>query len=353
MKLYLFTSKKIYLLISLYFLISSQSILSISNDRIKGKIFSTLKSQGKVSLGAGVETGSSLTYEANLTIENTSKNIKEEVAVYIDKKNFENNRYGFEVLLKDKSAKITSPVFFPLTDGVYFFTLKALTSPVDCLNGGLFSKNGMNFMHSVGGDNITVSFKYPNSWAFGEKNDIDWLCRKISENYNNYTKKESEKKIAVLDAINQADALDIEKSKKITSKTELEKYITSLKAQLETENAKLSKITLDKETVYQKLKEIESSKGPLVMKNRDNDLQIVSKESDINSAEEYIKNYTNKSKDVKEITKDDVQDSYIKVKEALLSMLKFISVDDPMYKKIKDLTENVQLNKDKILDVFK
>lgn len=353
MKLNLFTSKKLHVLISLYFLISSQCILSLSNERLKSKSTSSLESKAKSTTSAKGEPGFMMTYEATLIIENTTKKTKEELAVYIDKKNMETNTYGFEVTPKDKAAKINSPVFFALADNVYYFSLKGLTSQVDCLNDGLFSKNGMNFMFSLGGDNITVTFKYPNSWAFGDKNDIDWLCRKISENYNKYLKDETDKKSLVIEAVTRTTDLEVEKSKNISNKAQLDEYIKFQKSELEKEKDKHAKLVLKRDNVNENLKTIESSKSSLVKKNSDNDMEISSKEADIRNIETAISEYSSQGQAIKVITDADVDASYLKVKQALEAMLKLHSTDDPMYTKIQGLIKDVKGNKDTLLNSLK
>lgn len=351
MKLNLFTIKKIHVIISLYFLISAQSILSLSNDRLKAKSASTsLKSELKSNTR---EPGVMMTYEANLTIENKTKNTKESLSVLIDKKSIESNSYGFEITPKDKAATILSPAFFLLSEGVYYFSLKSLTSAVDCLNDGLFSKNGMNFMLSIGGDNIIVSFKYPNSWAFGDKNDIDWLCKKISENLTKFLKEDVDKKTVVIEAITRTTDLEVEKSKNISSKTQLDDYIKFQKTELDKEKDKLSKLVLGGDVILEKLKVIESTKSATIKKNSDNDIEIASKEADIKNTETAITEYSNKGRAVKIITDADVDDKYKKLKEALEDLMKLHSTDDPMYAKVQELVTNVKSNRDKILNTIK
>lgn len=346
----LLTSKKlIMLLISLYFLISFKTILSLNNDRLKSNSKSNISLKSKTNTSAKGEPGLMMTYEANLTIENKTKNTKEELAVLIDKKSMESNTYGFEVSPKDKSAKINSPVFFALAEGVYYFSLKSLTSQVDCLNDGLFSKNGMNFMLALGGDSITVTFKYPNSWAFGDKNDIDSLCKKISENYSKYLKDAAEKVNAVIEAITRTTDLEVEKSKNISNKTQLDDYVKFQKAELEKEKDKHVKLVLERYNVQEKLKTIESSKSATVKKNSDNDIAIASKEADIRNIETAISEYSNKGKAVKVITDVDVEEKYAKVKLALEELMKLHSSDDPMYAKIEALAKEVKKNKDAIV----
>lgn len=336
------------IILSLYcLLLATNTINSLNNDRLKSK------SLAKSAAALKGEPGFMMTYEANLVIENQTKKTKEEIAVLIDKKNIEQNTYGFEVTLKDKSAKIISPIFFKLSDNVYYFSLKALTSQVDCLNDGLFSKNGMNFMLSLGGDSITVTFKYPNSWAFGDKNDIDWLCRKISENYNKYLKEDSDRRATVIEAITKTTDLEVEKSKNISNKAQLEEYIKFQKAELEKEKSKLDKLVLNSDILKEELRVLESSKSELVKKNSDNDIEIASREADLRNAENSIIEYSSKSTAVKTITDADVDASYLKVKSTLTVLMNAHSKDDPMYAKIGDLLRDVKKNKDVLLNSLK
>lgn len=303
--------------------------------------------RSKVRVTNGDSNQDVVNYEASIEIKDDTNT--EVHPIKINQDSFNHMSYGIQFSMEQ--GAITNDSFFRTEANTYFFNFQ-YAHEFNCLNQATFTPRQMFFSVNVNKKAYSITFTFPNGWAFGEHVNTLAVCSKFSEKWLNTQRKRSNYKSEIMQLFGHIMLLEKTRAANIKTKDQLKSQNADLDNMINQSN---STIIAHRQKIEQLNKEIlaiedKKNKEEDVLNNLD--LQIKSLEAKLQLQQNFIDENNNKMASIKPVTQEEIDNEWDSYKINCKKTANFYSSEDPIKSKVDGLIGNVKTNYEAIEKAF-